>query len=193
MNYIKSELSSKVNSMVEYASYSRKQTEIILRTNLSDRVEEAKSIMNSIYNKNKGTKTKKEITELIKSALRDIRFNNNRGYYFIDTLEGDVVLYPVYPESEGGNIIDLQDDLGNFALQEEIGLIKEKSQGFIEGYWKKAGSNDSKTYRKITYVQSFAPYNWYFGCGEYFDDVENEVKKSILDYFNQLKYGSNNQ
>ncbi|MGH4120795.1 cache domain-containing protein [Clostridium sp.] len=109
----------------------------MLRTNLKAKVEEAKSIINSIYNTNRDTKTKEEITELIKSALRDIRFNNNRGYYFIDTLGGDVVLYPVYPESEGGNIINLQDDLGNFALQEEIGMIKEKSHGFIERFWKK--------------------------------------------------------
>ena len=193
MNYIKSELRSKVNSMVEYTDYSRKQTEIILRNNLIDKVEEAKTIMNSIYNANKDTKTKEEITELIKIALRDIRFNNGRGYYFIDTLGGDVVLYPVYSESEGENIINLKDDLGNFALQEEIDLIKEKSSGFIEGYWKKPNSDDPKTYRKITYVQKFGPYNWYFGCGEYFDDVENEVKKSVLNYFNQLKYGDANQ
>ncbi|MGV8981450.1 cache domain-containing protein [Clostridium sp.] len=193
MNNIKSELSSKVNSMVEYTDYSRKQTEIILKANLIDKVEEAKAIINSIYNANKDTKTKEEITELIKSALRDIRFNNNRGYYFIDTLDGDVILYPVYPKSEGGNIINLQDDLGNFALQREIELIKEKSCGFIEGYWKKPNSDNHKTYRKITYIQSFGPYNWYFGCGEYFDDAENEIKESILNYFNQLKYGDNNQ
>lgn len=193
MNYIKSELSSKVNSMVEYTDYSRKQTDIVLRANLKDKVKEANTIVNSIYNANKDTKSKEEITVLIKNALRDIRFNHGRGYYFIDTLSGNVVLYPVYPESEGENIINLQDDLGNFALQKEIKLVKEKSSGFIEGYWKKPNSDDPKTYRKITYVQKFGPYNWYFGCGEYFDDVDTEIKESVLKYFNQLPYENTNK
>lgn len=193
MNYIKSELSNKVNSMVEYTDYSRKQTDIVLRANLIDKVKEANTIINSIYYANKDTKSKEEITVLIKNALRNIRFNHGRGYYFIDTLSGNVVLYPVYPESEGENIINLQDDLGNFALQKEIELVKKKSSGFIEGYWKKPNSDDPKTYRKITYVQKFGPYNWYFGCGEYFDDVDNEIKASVLKYFNQLPYENTNK
>lgn len=193
MNYIKSELSNKVNSMVEYTDYSRKQTDIVLRANLIDKVKEANTIINSIYYANKDTKSKEEITVLIKNALRNIRFNNGRGYYFIDTLSGNVVLYPVYPESEGENIINLQDDLGNFALQKEIELVKKKSSGFIEGYWKKPNSDDPKTYRKITYIQKFGPYNWYFGCGEYFDDVDNEIKTSVLKYFNQLPYENTNK
>ncbi len=188
----KTELKSTIISLVDYIEYQRIQTESILRKDIKERTYEAYSIMNNIYKMNIEKYSETEIKKMIIDALRDVRFNDGRGYYFIDTLEGDVILYPTLPSIEGTNQIELKDDLGNYALKNEINLVQLQQEGYIEGYWQKPNINNDKTYKKITYVKVFEPYGWYFGCGEYVDDVETVIKSRILEYFNSLTFGKNN-
>jgi signal transduction histidine kinase len=134
-DYIKAELRERVSSVLDYSVYKSQEIEMVLKDNLKSRTYEAHGIMTSIYQNNKNNKSKEEIKKMIKDALRDIRFNDGRGYFFVDTLEGDVILYPVYPESEDSNIINLQDENGDYVVKEEINLVKSIGEGYIEGYW----------------------------------------------------------
>lgn len=191
--YIKAELKERVASVIDYSDYRSQETEVFLRESLASRTNEAYVLMQCIYDNNKDIRSKEEITSMIKDALREIRFNEGRGYYFIDTLEGDVILYPVYPESEGQNLIDLKDDHGNYVMQDEIELVKAWGQGYIEGYWKNPNANDDKTYKKITFVRAFEPYGWYLGCGDYIDEIEKDIQEEILAYVDSIQYGENNE
>lgn len=192
VNNHKTELRSTIMSLVEYIDYQRFQAEEILKNDIKSRTYEAYNIIENLYDTYKDSLSEVELKLLIVETLRDIRFNDDRGYYFIDSLEGDVILYPIAPSSEGTNLLSLQDERGNFTLQNEIDLVQSQSEGFIEGYWQKPGSISDLTYKKITYVKGFAPYNWYVGCGEYVDDVESDIQNSILEYFNGLKFGHEN-
>lgn len=182
------EIKNSVNSLVKFIEYRKKLTESILKEDLRERVSNAESIIASIYEENNGKLPESQIKSIIVSALRNIRFNNGRGYYFIDTLAGDVVLYPTIPESEGQNLLNLQDERGNYPLQQEIELVKSQGSGYIEAYWKKPGTTQHD-FKKITYVQAFEPYNWYIGTGEYVDDVTALIQEEIKEYVNQLSYG----
>lgn len=189
---MKAEIKNSVDSLVQFIEYRKKTTEDILRKDLHERVNNAYSIINGIYEKNKGKLPDDQIKAQIVATLRSIRFNDGRGYYFIDTLRGDVVLYPTIPNNEGKNLMDLQDDRGNYALREEIELIKKQGSGFLEGYWRKPGVSHSD-FKKITYVKAFTPYNWYIGTGEYVDNVSIQIQNEIKAYVNQLSYGHFNQ
>ena len=116
-----------------------------------------------------------------------------RGYYFIDTLEGDVILYPLFPDSVGKNMLDLQDDNGEYVLREEIRIVKEQGEGYIEGYWERPGEDTDTKYRKITFVKAFEPYDWYLGCGEYVVDMVEQQQQELIDYVNSLNYGIDNE
>lgn len=188
----KSELKSTIISLVNYIEYQRLHAEDLLRKDIKEKTYEAYEIISSIYENNKETLSDDAIKKLIVDALRNVRFNDGRGYYFIDELTGKVILYPVLPESEGQNLYALQDDRGNYTLQEEIELVTTQGEGYIEGYWINPNNDNDDTVKKITYVKAFEPYNWYFGCGEYLDDVEKDIQAEILDYFNMLSYGENN-
>ncbi len=188
-DYIKAELRERVASVIDYSDYKSKETENFLREELLSRTYEAHVLMTSIYESNKDTKSKDEIEKMIKDALREIRFNNGRGYIFIDTLEGDVILYPVFPNSEGENLIDLQDEKGNYVLKEEIQLVKSQGEGFIEGYWKNPNAEDEKAYKKVTFVKAFEPYGWYLGCGDYLDEIRKEIQAEVMDYVDSIRYG----
>ncbi len=192
-DYIKAELKERVASVIDYSEYRSQETETYLRESLHSRTYEAYALIQNIYENNRDSKTKEEITEMIKDALREIRFNEGRGYYFIDTLEGDVILYPVYAESEGQNLINLKDDDGNYAMQDEINLVKSMGEGYIEGYWKNPNAGDDKTYKKITFVKAFEPYGWYLGCGDYLDEITKDIQKEVLAYVDSIQYGEENE
>ncbi|MCT4631130.1 MAG: cache domain-containing protein [Firmicutes bacterium] len=191
-DYIKAELRERVSSVLDYSVYKSQEIEMVLKDNLKSRTYEAHGIMTSIYQNNKNNKSKEEIKKMIKDALRDIRFNDGRGYFFVDTLEGDVILYPVYPESEDSNIINLQDENGDYVVKEEINLVKSIGEGYIEGYWKTPNSSNDEKHRKITFVKAFEPYGWYIGCGDYVDEITKEIQNEVIDYVNSIKYSENN-
>ena len=185
----KAEIKESVDALVQFIEYRQKITEQVIKEELKERVSNADSIINGIYQENKDKLSEQDIKAIIIETLRDIRFNGGRGYYFIDSLEGDVVLYPTIPESEGKNLLFLQDGHGSYALQQEIDLINRKGAGYIEGYWEKPGQA-GENFKKITYVQGFEPYNWYFGTGEYVDNVTVQIQNEIKQYVNQLRYGA---
>ena len=106
-----------VEIAIRYANRELKNTELTLRKKLSHQLINAKTIINSIYKNNKDTKTKEEITELIKDALRDIRFNKGRGYFFIHEMNGINVLHPILPQREGMDISKKRDKNGNTKIQ----------------------------------------------------------------------------
>lgn len=192
INRVKNELKNRVDTIVSFINYRRETTESLLKDELKNRVYELNNLVNHIYKQNKDQLTTNQLTSLIKETVRGLRYNHGRGYYFIDTLQGDVILYPIAPQSEGKNLYDLKDIRGNYAIRQEIDLVNKQNQGFIEGYWIKPGEK-GKEFKKITYVQKFAPLGWYFGTGEYVDVVEKEIQEELKSYVNQLSYGESNE
>lgn len=146
-------IKNEVDRQIDYIEYMRVQAEDRLKENVKSRTYEAYDIAMNIYNQNKDKKDKKEIQKLITDALRNIRFNNGRGYYFIDTLKGNVILYPVMSESEGTNILETNDEKEKNALKDEINLVKEQNEGFITGYWTNPTYKDNDGHKKITFIK----------------------------------------
>lgn len=186
-------IKNEVNTQIDYINYMRAQAEEKLKENAKNRTYEAYDIAMNIYNQNKEKKDRQEIQELIKETLRNVRFNNGRGYYFIDTLEGNVILYPVQTESEGTNLLEIKDEEGNYSLQDEINLVKEQGEGYTTGYWTNPNYNDNEGHKKITFVKKFEPYNWYMGTGEYIDDVEHDIQKEIINRISEIRFGNENK
>ncbi|MDP5253108.1 MULTISPECIES: cache domain-containing protein [unclassified Vibrio] len=184
----KQELQNRVDTISGWINYRSASVEQTLKDNLANRVFELNLLMEDIYQKNRTTLSEQQIKQRIVDTVRSLRYNQGRGYYFIDTLEGDVILYPIFPESEGKNLINLQDDQGNYSLRDEINMVKNHGEGFTEGYWIKPG-NDRTKYKKIAYVKKFAHFNWYIGTGEYVDVMEQQTQQEIIHYINHLLYG----
>ncbi|RQW65091.1 sensor domain-containing diguanylate cyclase [Vibrio viridaestus] len=190
-NRVRDELKNRVDTIVSFINYRKETTETLLKDELRNRILEINHLINHLYNENKDELTRPQLTSLIRETIRGLRYNNGRGYYFIDTLDGDVILYPIAPKTEGTNQLDLQDVRGNYVLRDEIALVQKQGAGFVEGYWIKPGKS-KKEYKKIAYVHEFKPLGWYFGTGEYVDVVRNQIQTEIKSYVNQLTYGKNN-
>ncbi|MDT8285364.1 MAG: cache domain-containing protein, partial [Thermovirgaceae bacterium] len=173
----KSILRSDVDRTMEYIRFMTTRTEEILKENTRGRTNEALSVAWNIYDKFNKVRSDNEIKEMIREALRPIRYSDGRGYFFIDRLDGVNVLYPVFPESEGQNILNLQDEKGNYVLKDEINMVKRHGEGFVTGYWKKPSQENGSVYLKISFVKLFKPFDWSIGTGEYLDDVEKKIQQ----------------
>jgi len=189
--YIRSQkiiLKKEVASVVRYINDIRIQSEQKLEVALKERVYQAHQIAMNIYQQNADSKALPEIQKMIKDALRNIRFNGGRGYYFAGSMDGVDHLYPVRPEIEGTNLIDLQDLRGNFAIRDEIQVVKTKNEGFVKHFWPKPGKDPSQSYPKISFVKHFKPLNWYLGTGEYLDDANEQIQNEVLTRIVSLRF-----
>jgi len=179
---------NEVEKVIDYIGYMKSLTENRLREDIRERTEEAYSIAINIYNENKNSKSPSEIEKSIKDALRPIRFNHGRGYYFACDFDGIEQLFADRPELEGENLIEMRDGKGNFVIKAMIEIAKNRKEGFYSYYWTKPGT-EGREFPKIAYVKHLEPFDWFLGTGEYLDDVEGDIKREILERIGEIRFG----
>lgn len=188
INDQKALIKNEVEKVVEYIEYMKSLTEERLEKNIKNRADEAIAIASNIYNENRDIKSRADIEKMIKDALRPIRFNHGRGYYFATDLTGIEQLFADRPELEGKNMIGMKDTQGKFVIQDMIKIAKNKDEGYYRYNWTKPGDK-GKDFPKIAYIKYFEPMDWFFGTGEYLDDVESDIKKEILARISKIRFG----
>ena len=169
----------------------RKDSILNLKKELKDQVTNAYRIANTIFNKYKNKKTKEEITELIKTALKNIRFNKERGYLFIYEMNATTIMNDKFPHLEGNNLWGYKDQKGTLIFQEMNYILKTKSETYYDWYWQKT-NEDKKHYKKIGFFKKFEAYDWYIGTGEYLDDYNQTLKHNVLSYIRKIRYKDKN-
>jgi len=179
-----------VERIVNMINNERTQSELLTKDKIKSRVYEAYSIAQNIYQQNKTAKSDAEIQKMIIDALRPIRFEHGSGYYFVDRLDGVVLLLADKPEMEGLNLLDLQDSRGQYIIKDTIEIAMQSGEGFYEYRWTKPQSKGSD-FKKISFIKRFEPYDIFFGAGLYVDDVEEQIKAKWMERINNIRFGKN--
>lgn len=182
-------IKQEVHRVVDMVNHERARSEISAKEIIKKKVYDAYKIAQSIYDKFKDIKSKDKIQKIIITVLRSIRSNNSQGYYFINSLSGKNILHTIIPSFEGRNIINLQDSKGKYVVKEELGLFREKSEGFVTSYWPKPNSGLKGNFKRITFIKLFKPYNWLIGAGVYVDDAEKQIKADLLATISRIRFG----
>ena len=177
-----------VNRIHGFIEVEKKKELSDLRNKIKEEVYNAHSIATAIYNKNKNKSnySKQKTLEEIKNSLGAIRFNNDRGYIFIDTEDGRKILHPI-KNIEGKNLLEHKDANGYQFVKKIVQTIKNKTETFDEYYWYK-GTDEGKSFKKIGFYKYFEPFNLAIGSGDYVKDFERSLKKEILFKINSLKF-----
>ncbi|WP_375753651.1 cache domain-containing protein [Vibrio sp. HN007] len=180
---------NEVNEVHNLILTEREQTIEKIEANIRSRVYEAHSIALSIY-KNNPDKTPDDVKKIIKDALRDIRFSDGRGYYFVYDMTGMGVMHPILEHVEGKSLWDFQDVKGDFVIRDLSDIAKNKGEGFYQWWWTKPNDVENE-YQKVGFVKYFAPFDWFIGTGDYVLDYEEELKDNILRKIDRIHYSEN--
>lgn len=175
------------NSVIRYIKSRNDKKEASLKRELKKDVERAQRIVSNLYKKEKDKHSKHQLKEVILEALRGLYEGDE--YVFVVRMDGTELLYPTSPDYEGKDLSDLQDDRGNYVIQDEIKTVKEKGKGFVRGYWEKPEGKQGKQYLKMTFVKKVPHFNWYIGKGLYVEDYQEEIKNEILHWASRIRYG----
>ena len=192
LNYIsknKELIKNRTYETYEYIKREQELTKKELLNSLKESVQLAYTIANSIYEKNQD-KTQEEIKRLIINALRDIRFNEGRGYFFIYEKNGKNILLPHNKTLEGKNFWRHQDAKGNYIIQDMTRLLEKKDEAFYEWYWFNPTNPDFQR-KKVGLIKNFEQFNWFIGTGEYVDNIEKKIQKRILEHIQRIRFENN--
>jgi diguanylate cyclase (GGDEF)-like protein len=152
-----------------------------LQESLATRVEEARRIASSLSVTMGDHLPPEKRVEMIREAIRPIRLNENLGYFFIFTLDGQAVLYPADPDAEGSNFLTNNIGGGPEVIRAMIAIAREQGRGFFRYHWTKPKRDDGKLFEKISYVTLFEPLGWLIGTGEYVDDLDALAQTSVAE------------
>ena len=184
----KQRLENEVKQAVNYIEYKKAQTLERLKRDVRNRVHEAHAMAMHIYETYRHTLSQADIEKLVIEALRKIRFNHGRGYFFATHFNGIEMLFADHPEYEGQNLIDLRDTKGKYVIRDMIALAKRHQEGFYEYTWTKPKAA-GKGFPKIAFIKHFEPFDWLIGTGEYLDAVEKDIKAEVLEYISTINSG----
>jgi signal transduction histidine kinase len=185
-------LISKTDECINFINYQNTQAESRTKKRLKNFVDQAHAIASNIYLQNKGKISDKEIKLRIKQAISPLRFSNNRGYIFINTLAGVGVLYPFSKENEGQDLINLQDLNKNYLIKNEINLMIYQDDAYTKYENTNKVKNKFNAYTKVSFIKKFAPYSWYFGSYSFLDDLQDENQKEALNRISQISVSGDN-
>lgn len=183
----KKEVKQEVDVLLAKVEDQRASLNDLLRNDIRARVNEAWSVADNLYRLNATSKSEKELAEMIREALRTIRYNNDRGYFFATALDG-VEQLSDRPELEGKNLLDMTDPDGKPVIRDMIRIAKDKGEGYYEYRWTKPGSKDN-SHHKLAYIKYFEGLDWFIGTGEYLADVENDLKADVLKSIEYERFG----
>lgn len=184
--YKKADVSSeikRITSLLKY-NYSLKMKRI--KDQVKKRTYEAHLITTKIYEEHKDTKSKEEIIELIKNTLRNIRFFDGTGYFFIYDLDGKSILHPLRPDVENTyKFKNFKDLNGKEVIMDWINTSKTKKEGHDSWTFYRV-DNKEKQGKKVGFYKIFEPYNLIIATADYLYRVEATLKKETLERIRQL-------
>lgn len=192
-NYIKEHkliIKEQVENVYNYILEEQKYTEKQLKQSLKERVDEAYKIIVNIHDKYKDTHSKEEIKHIIKTVIYKMRFNNDRGYFFINNKQGYNLIHPLLPFLEGKYLLDSQDTKGKYFARKVLEILDKNDGGFDQWYWRKT-KEDKKEYKKIGYVKNIYELDWLIGTGEYVEDFEKDIQKKVLAQIDKFRFSKN--
>ncbi|MDZ7817186.1 MAG: cache domain-containing protein [Aliarcobacter sp.] len=185
----KENVKQRVYEVYDYIKREQEFTELELKNTLKEAIDTAYNIADNIY-KNNLNKNDIEIKKLIVDALRNVRFNNGRGYYFIYENNGKNVLLPHNKELEGKDFWNHQDAKGSYIIKDMTNLLSKSNEAFYEWYWFNPTNPDIQR-KKIGLIKNFKQFDWFIGTGEYLKDFEKEVQDRVLKNIREIRFGNN--
>ena len=151
--------------------YRQSLTESVERE-LKLETESAITVLANVYKRQQaGEFTEEQAKKLAADLVRQMRYDDGAGYFYIDTYDGvNVVL--LGRDAEGKSRINSQDSEGKYYIKEMIANGRNGG-GYTDLMFAKP--NESTPLPKRNYTEAFEPYQWVVGTGVWIDYIDSKV------------------
>ena len=119
------------------------------------------------------------------ALVRDMRYDDGAGYFWIDTYDGVNVALLGSKEVEGKSRINATDPTGKQFIREMIENGKKPGGGFTDLMFAKP--NQTEPLPKRNYTAAFQPYQWIVGTGIWIDYIDEHVAKMKAEADEELR------
>lgn len=181
-----------VGQAVEGIEYRRRQVDARVRSVLRERAGHAAAVAQSLWSIYADTLPRPEVEALIREALRALRYDGGRGYFFV--LDRDIhnQLQPDRPEVEGRDMAAVRDADGRLVAAEMVAAADAEGGGAFYAYrWTRPDrQGPGHDHRKLAYIQHVEPLGWYIGTGEYLEDMERDIQRETAEWLSSIRYGA---
>ena len=166
--------------IVNLKSESERQVASVKQTMITDverelkiETETAISIIKQVYDRQqKGELTEEQAKKQAADLVRDLRYDDGKGYFWVDTYDGvNVVL--LGRDTEGKSRIGLTDPSGKQFIKEMIENGRKEGGGYTDLMFAKP--NETTPLPKRNYTATFAPYKWVLGTGVWIDYIDSRI------------------
>ena len=137
----------------------------------SNLVQSAKSLVDTVRKESlaKGL-SESAARERALQLVRELSYGDN-NYFWINDLEGIMLMHPALPALEGRHISQAPFDTA--FLEELLHKARTQGSGFVSYRWPKPGSDDPVD--KISFVSHYEPWGWVIATGLYMDDITESI------------------
>ena len=158
----------------QIAAYENRLREDIMNE-LKNETQEAMSICQVMYARYlAGEMTMEEAQKEAADIIRELKYNDGAGYFWVDTSKGiNVVL--LGRDTEGQSRWESVDPNGTLFIQEMIKNGLQEGGGYTNLMFAKP--NETEPLPKINYTAYFEPFDWVMGTGvwvDYIDTLKSE-------------------
>lgn len=164
------------NNNEQVATYKQEMLSDI-QAELRHEVDVVYSLIDQIHEEQLAGKYTEEEAKLIAANfVRDLRYDNGDGYFWIDTSAGDNVVL-LGRDTEGTNRYNNIDPNGVYYIQEIINAGLQDGGGFA--YFSFAKPNETEPLPKMSYSLYYEPYDWVIGTGVWIDQIDSKVESYV--------------
>ncbi|GLU35145.1 methyl-accepting chemotaxis protein [Trinickia caryophylli] len=109
-------------------------------------------------------------------VVRNMRYGGS-GYFTILDSQPVVLMHPFKPELQGRNMAGFTDPNGVPLYQDVVAQIKRDGHGFTTYSFSKP--NAAGVFPKLSYNDSYRPWDWIFMTGVYIDDIDAAFRTAL--------------
>lgn len=172
-------LKNRTSQAKGYVDYVRGQFDEAVRSEVKVQVLHAHAVASHLIQELAPSHGRDEIADIVREALRPLRWRDGRGYLFAVDLDGINQLYPPNPSIEGTDLLADPNATGYDSTAAVIELAKRQGEGFLEWRWPNPTAN-GEIQAKRGFVKLLKPLGWVIGTGEYLPAFETDLKKDVL-------------
>ncbi|MCY0966221.1 methyl-accepting chemotaxis protein [Parathalassolituus penaei] len=134
-------------------------------------VEDTYSLVEHYYQMEQNGMPREEAQRLAKEAIKALRYDSGKGYFFVTSPDVKMVAHPLKPELEGKDLRNETDAKGKHHFVVMADITKANPEGgFVEYFWQHKDYKEPK--EKVSYVRLFPQWGWIIGTGVHMMDVD---------------------